>query len=433
MPYIAVDFETTGFSPSKHRIVEIGAVVFEKNGTVLDTFHSLVNPGGVITATAVHGISEADLVEAPSFAEVLPSFADALNGHTIVAHNAPFDVSFLQAELRRAGLRQSRVEALCTLDLISRLRPDLPRKLTKCCESLGITLLSGHHALNDARMTAQLASFLFLDAQGIDRVSSTTLVVPRTLKTKGRLPHPREAEYRHASESGEFFSKLITLLPVSSKKSDLADSRYLATLEEALVDGEITKDEAEDLSEVAKICGLGQSRIRRIHLEYFARICEVAAANNYVSAKEKSRLKKLALMLAVDGWEEILDSLTSIVVWKPGDPIRTGPVRGSKATANFSKSEEATDWSEPSSKSRLRGLRFVLTGTFSSFSREQGREAIIRRGGLSPEDLSSKTDVLVAGDASGPKKLEKATALGIHILNEAEFLEVLKTGRLPER
>lgn len=431
MPFVALDFETTGLSPTKHRVIEIGAVVFERDGRVLDTFHSLVNPGGMIAATAIHGLSHADLVDAPSFAQILPSFADVLTGNEIVAHNAKFDLGFLEAELRRAGVRFSGIDAHCTLDLVGRARPDLPRKLTRCCEALGIKLLDGHHALNDASMTAQLATHLFSMSPKQSRVSPINIVIPRVLQSDARSPLPRDAAYHKATSSGSFFGELISHLPRTSTGDRSGEVQYLAALEGALMDGDITPGEAEDLVEIAKICGIGPSRIKKIHYEYFTSLCEAAAANNYVSAREKSRLKKLGLLLAVDDSEELVDRPTSIVVWQSGDPIRAAIASDSRAAADFLATESSTDFSDPRVSARLRGLRIVLTGTFSSFSREQGREAITRRGGSSPQKPSVKTDALVAGDGSGPMKLEEAASMGIPILTENEFLDLLVSGKLP--
>ena len=433
MPFVALDFETTGLSPTKHRVIEIGAVVFESDGRVLHTFHSLVNPGGTIAATAIHGLSRDDLVRAPSFAQVLPSFADVLTGNKVVAHNAAFDMGFLKAELLRAGVRCSGIDALCTLEFVGRVKPELPRKLMKCCEALGIELLEGHHALNDASMTAQLAARLFSLAPTTHHVSPINIVIPRVLRADARPPLPRDAEYQQASASGSFFSELIAHLPRSSEGTGPGEAQYLTALEGALTDGEITTSEAEDLVEIAQLCRISSSRIKKLHLEYFRSLCEAAAANNYVSTHEKSRLKKLGLLLAIDDSEKFINRTTSIAVWQPGDAIRAGTASDPKAAANFLTAESDTDFSDPRVTSRLKGLRIVLTGTFSGFTREQGREAITRRGGSSPQKPSVKTDALVAGDGSGPMKLEEAASMGIPILTESEFLDLLASGKLPRR
>jgi DNA polymerase-3 subunit epsilon len=94
---IAVDVETTGFSPVRgDRVIEIGAVAFDKGG-ITEEFESLINAGERICfhAQQVHGITDDMLLEAPSPAEVFTRFQSFLENSVLVAHNAAFDVGFL--------------------------------------------------------------------------------------------------------------------------------------------------------------------------------------------------------------------------------------------------------------------------------------------------------------------------------------------------
>jgi len=70
----------------------------------------------------------------------------------------------------------------------------------------------------------------------------------------------------------------------------------------------------------------------------------------------------------------------------------------------------------------------VITGEFETFSREEGREAIIRRGGKSPTSISSRTYALVAGELPGPSKLQQALNSGIRVLSEQGFRKLLDDG-----
>jgi DNA polymerase III subunit epsilon len=102
--FCVVDLETTGGSPTDSAITEIGAVKVRR-GEVQGTFQTLVNPGHPVPAfiRLLTGISDDMLVEAPAIAAVLPSFLEFLGGSVIVAHNARFDVSFLNAALMASG------------------------------------------------------------------------------------------------------------------------------------------------------------------------------------------------------------------------------------------------------------------------------------------------------------------------------------------
>jgi DNA ligase (NAD+) len=85
----------------------------------------------------------------------------------------------------------------------------------------------------------------------------------------------------------------------------------------------------------------------------------------------------------------------------------------------------------PSEPQVLAGLSIVVTGTLESLSREAAEEAVKARGGKSPGSVSKKTTAVVVGEGPGASKLNKATELGVPILNEEQFLNLLETGELP--
>ena len=115
IPVIVLDFETTGLSPQYgDRAIEIGAVRIEDH-TVTASFHSLMNPGFRISSfiASYTGISNRMVEAAPPCAEVMEQFAEFIDGHHLVAHNAAFDRRVLDAELGCAcrtgeGLARSR-------------------------------------------------------------------------------------------------------------------------------------------------------------------------------------------------------------------------------------------------------------------------------------------------------------------------------------
>ena len=79
----------------------------------------------------------------------------------------------------------------------------------------------------------------------------------------------------------------------------------------------------------------------------------------------------------------------------------------------------------------LAGRSIVVTGTLAGFTREEAEAAIVARGGKSPGSVSKKTTAVVVGADPGASKLTKATDLGIPVLDEAQFLELLATGEVP--
>ena len=102
--FVVFDTETTGFSPTMDRIVEVGAVKF-RNGEVIEEKSWLVNPERKIPywATKVHGITDEEVKGKPTFKEIYPEFQEFIGGSVLMAHNAKFDISFVKAEAKRAG------------------------------------------------------------------------------------------------------------------------------------------------------------------------------------------------------------------------------------------------------------------------------------------------------------------------------------------
>lgn len=117
--FVAFDTETTGFSPKNDRIVEIGAVRFRGNGEIPAATNWLVNPGIPVPfyATEVHGITTEMTKNTPDFSKVWNAFAAFCGDSILLAHNAPFDISFLQAELARAGIQSPPMKIGDTLPL----------------------------------------------------------------------------------------------------------------------------------------------------------------------------------------------------------------------------------------------------------------------------------------------------------------------------
>ncbi|MGA1609990.1 MAG: exonuclease domain-containing protein, partial [Candidatus Nanopelagicaceae bacterium] len=130
--FIVVDLETTGGSPDDSEITEIGAVKV-RGGQVIGEFQTLVNPGSEIPPfiTVLTGITDAMVVEAPRIDEVLPAFFEFVGSEKevfLVAHNAPFDISFLRAATLRSRRSWPKYRVLDTAKIARRVltRDDVP-------------------------------------------------------------------------------------------------------------------------------------------------------------------------------------------------------------------------------------------------------------------------------------------------------------------
>ena len=137
--FVAFDTETTGFSPKNDRLIEIAAVKFRGNGEILAVTNWLINPGVSVPfyATEVNGITTEMVTDAPVFAAVWPEFAAFCKDSILLAHNAPFDIGFLRAELERAGIQPPALPIGDTLPLFRRW---FPQAKSHSLESLSLAL-----------------------------------------------------------------------------------------------------------------------------------------------------------------------------------------------------------------------------------------------------------------------------------------------------
>ena len=156
--FVAFDFETTGLHPATDRIIELGAVKF-RDRAVLGTFDMLVNPGIAITDAAVNvsGITAEMLASEPAVEQALPDFMEFISGAVLIAHNAPFDMSFLRAALEVAGMGDVSNTVIDTQVLAQKAYPRLRSySLQNLVTELGLTRGNAHRALDDAVMCKDL-------------------------------------------------------------------------------------------------------------------------------------------------------------------------------------------------------------------------------------------------------------------------------------
>lgn len=159
-PFTVFDVETTGLSPVYDRIVEIAALRIEKDGSK-KRFSTLVNPGRRIpyAACRIHHITDAMVADAPGFETVGAEFSEFIRGSILVAHNARFDLSFLQESLARCGMAPWEGRTMDTVRLARSSYPGLPSyKLQDLRITLGLECEDGvaHRAGSDVEWTAVL-------------------------------------------------------------------------------------------------------------------------------------------------------------------------------------------------------------------------------------------------------------------------------------
>ena len=155
--FIVFDLETTGFSPIKDKIIEIGAVKVKK-GKITERFSTFVNPQIPIPfkITQLTSITDTMVLDAPPIEEVLPRFLEFVGDGVLVAHNASFDVSFIEQNCRYQDI-QPDFTSVDTVAMARVLLPTLSRfKLNIVAKALNISLENHHRAVDDAGATAEI-------------------------------------------------------------------------------------------------------------------------------------------------------------------------------------------------------------------------------------------------------------------------------------
>jgi len=159
LDFVVVDVEATGAKTPPNRLIELGAYKI-RAGRIVDKFVELVNPEIPIPrfVASLTGISNEMVKRAPVFADVAPRWLDFVSDSVLVAHNAPFDTSFLNHEISRVYPGHRMVNPhLCTVRLTRRVLPDLVNhRLDTIASHFSIPIVSRHRAGSDALATAKI-------------------------------------------------------------------------------------------------------------------------------------------------------------------------------------------------------------------------------------------------------------------------------------
>jgi len=160
--YVVLDLETTGLSPERDEIIEIGAVRVE-GGAVTDAFSQLVDPGFPVSGfiTNLTGISNAMLARAPGLDEILPRFRGFAGDWPVVGHNVTFDLGFLDAACRRRLGEPFANDWVDTMRLSRRLFPEYRHhRLCDLTERFGVEAPVSHRALADVMQTRDCYEYM---------------------------------------------------------------------------------------------------------------------------------------------------------------------------------------------------------------------------------------------------------------------------------
>ncbi|MDA8981088.1 DNA polymerase III subunit epsilon [Candidatus Thioglobus sp.] len=198
---IVLDTETTGIRPEEgHRIIEVGAVQILNREITNTEFHKYVQPNRPVgDSVNIHGITDKFLINKPQFDKVSNDLLSFIKGATLIIHNAPFDLGFLNNELKINGI-DKKIEDICqiidTLELSKEQRPGTMHNLDALCRRFGVdtSARTRHGALLDAQILAQVylamtggQSILFQESSDIKYQISDPAIIKNNIANKDNI------------------------------------------------------------------------------------------------------------------------------------------------------------------------------------------------------------------------------------------------------
>lgn len=400
--FAVVDVETTGLFPGSHRIAEIAVVHVEPDGTVSNRWETLVNPQRDLGPQRIHGIRAADILHAPHFEDIAHDVMDLLAGRVLVAHNVHFDYRFVSHELGRAGLELPFEvhDCLCTMKLARRYLPGAGRSLKDCCDSFGLNIETAHSAGDDAEAAAHvLSNYLRMDAENPEWFSA----LDRAYFASWPAVEPKRSQpalRRSAAElQPHFLERLVNRLPEVVGPD--VHNAYLAMLDRALMDRQISVSEADGLVKLADSLGISRSTAEELHVKYMIAMLAAAWDDGVITAEEEADLRIVGSLLDISQ-ESITRGLA-------------GPVAG----------QDAETGAAVQSLVLSEGDKVVLTG---DMSRERSDiEADLLAAGFVPHPAITKAvKLLVAADPDSLSgKAKKARSYGIPVVGEPYLTTLL--------
>jgi DNA polymerase-3 subunit epsilon len=425
LEFAVVDLETTGlFARGHDRVIEVGVIVVDNEGEECGEYATLVNPGRDLGPTDIHGIRGRDVADAPTFAEILGDLSERLRGRVLVAHNARFDHDFLASEFGRCGYALPDAPWLCTMELGSQASGE--RRLSACCDAMGIEMGVRHSARDDARAAAFVLAICLRDRQTRQWLDSRLAGSPApdatgwpslapcgraALRVEGR-PRPKES----------YIATLLGRLPPNDSAADGAADAYLEVLDRALEDRRLAPAEVDALFEMAEAWGIDRSGCVELHDRYMNSLVKAARRDGVVTQAERADLDDVAALLSFDAelLKELLDG-----------PFVDGPSSGRRLASGLP--DIAPDDTLGVQVDRaLEGLSVCFTGQLTCtikgtpISREEAEGLALEHGLTVKQGVSKKLDLLIVADPDSLSgKAQKARYYGTRIMVERAFWQAV--------
>lgn len=310
LPVAIVDVETTGLHPNGDRIIEIAIVRQDPDTEPRLALDTLINPRQRVTATEIHGITDRDVRDAPTFEDIAPAVAEALSGAVFASYNVYFDSKFIAAELARAGTEDFPPH-VCLMYMRPMLGLGRRCTLSDACRDHGVPHRNAHHAGADAMASAELWKTYLGEMKRLKIQTYGDLAKRKSYKFTKSFSAPlfdrplrAGTQIRMKSRSGlrEYASDSPAPTPQERR------AEYWEALKAVLADLHVEDAEGVYLAEKRRSLQLGAAEVRSLHARALAGMLADMTDDHLIDDDEVSQIADLAHALRQLGWF-------------PGDPL----------------------------------------------------------------------------------------------------------------
>ena len=302
-PVAVIDFETTGLTVGRDRVIEVSVVRVDPGQAPRLVFDTLVNPQRHVAATEIHGITDADVEHAPCFHEIVGELLRVLDGCVLAAYNVYFDIKFLNFEMANAGIRHEPPH-FCLMYMRPLLGLGSRCKLQDACHHHGIGYEATHIAAEDAMASGQLLQ-CYLDELRRQHIRTyadlTRLRTYKFLKSFVNAPLPPPSAFK-LSGCDRLWSRTSHAHETVVDPTCKAIREYWDALRTVVADLEITDEELRYVVKERQRLGLAKEQIRVLHARAFASAIAQFCDDEWLDDKELGKLRRLHQCLARLGW-----------------------------------------------------------------------------------------------------------------------------------
>jgi DNA polymerase III epsilon subunit-like protein len=305
-PLAIVDLETTGLYAGGDRIVEIAVVRVEPSKAPTLELETLVNPRRAVSATEIHGITDADVADAPTFEELAGNVVSAIAGTVFSSYNVYFDARFVQAELSGCGVPRL-PPYLCLMYLRPLLGLGKRCSLVDACAAHDVQHAHTHMAASDALASARLWQFYTASLSSAGVETFRDLARLKSYKFMESFSDPMYTAGDAASlRITNRLKPRILAVPPETRDPRVARHQLLGEywdcLTSALSDFAVTDEEVHILRARQRKLAITEDELRWMHARAFAGLLALVCQDQAVTVDEVWALRNVTNALRAIGW-----------------------------------------------------------------------------------------------------------------------------------